>query len=441
MDPDKNTELKRDDLDDVGKRNTNKNSYRYRKFDGKRTTLDEYSGETLYISSKGKSSTNAKRHYSTEKTANTDHITPVDKMKDRYEKKVQEGKITKAQLKEITNSDYNLAITSEKRNKAKGNMSNHEYLYEQLKKGKPEDFNTTFNMLQTELQSTVATGFNVRSNELNNKVNKILDIDTKRLDEISKENSKAISSGTGAAFMSFTVSTVNNIVLIATNEKSTDQAIKDIVYDTGSSFVTTTGIDLLQYALKESAKKIPNKTLNTILSKDLPIQQISAAVMIGNSVCRYLNDDITMEECVTEIFLNGMGSLAYSLGMMIGGPAGAIVSTIIIGQINKSIIEYQQQAKIDREKERRLSNLTKEALYAMEMQRQELLKMVDEQNIQFHNVVNGGFEKIFTSALQNDAEGIAVGLDNILSTVNKSVMFKSLEEYDRHFFSEEVFEF
>ena len=254
------------------------------------------------------------------------------------------------------------------------------------------------------------------------------------------ETSKSMAKGKEAAFMSLTVSTVNNIVLIAQGEKDIDQAVKDIVRDTGGTFVATAGIDMLQNALKESAKKIPNEALSNILSKDLPIQQISSAVMIGNSIVKYINDDISAEECMTEILLNGLGAIAYSIGSL-GGPVGIVISTIVVGQINKSIIEYQQQAKIDREKERRLINLTKEALYTMEKQRKELIEMVEEQNFQFHNIVNGGFEKIFTSALQNDVEGIAVGLDNILSTVNKNVMFKSLEEYDRHFYSEEVFEF
>lgn len=435
-------ELKRDDVDDYNRRNKNKNSYKNRQFAGKRSTTDEYSGDTVYYSSiKNKES--GKSHFSTEKTAQVDHVKPVDQMIKKYGKKIKSGKLTKEQLRDLTNSDYNLKITSQRRNTSKGNLSNHEYLYRQLKKGKAENFNTSFTMIQTELASEAATAYQAFSYEIKNKINKNkpkkhtkTSAKNKTDGKFIKNSASAVASGASAAFMSGTVSAVTNIVLVATGDKSVKQAAKDIAFDTGGSFASAVAVDLLQSYTKEFASNMSSGALKNALMKDLPIQQISTAVMIGNSVIRYINDDITAEECVTEIILNGLGALAYSMGMAIGGPAGAIISTVVMGQINKCVLEYQQKNKVQREKDEKLFSLTSAALVEMEKQRRKLQELVDERNKEFKANVDNGFEKIFMSAFDNDAKGISDGLNIILSTLGKTSAFASLKEFDEFFYDD-----
>lgn len=142
--------ISRRDLDDIGKRNINKNSYRYRKFNGQSTMRDEYTGKTIHISSKISDNSNECGRLSTDITANTDHVVPIDEIKKKYEWMVEKDVLTMEDLKEITNSDYNLAETSEKLNKSKGGSSNHKYLIKKHREGSPESLNTSTinNMVQ-----------------------------------------------------------------------------------------------------------------------------------------------------------------------------------------------------------------------------------------------------------------------------------------------------
>ena len=433
--------ISRKDLDDVGKRNTNKNSYRYRKFNGQDTMRDEYTGKTIYLSPKLPDSAGSYGRRSTNVTVNTDHIVPIDKIREQYGWMVEKEIMTTEDLKKITNSDYNLAETSERLNKAKGGMDNHKYLIKKLKEGSPEDFNTTFTMLQMEVASKTAMGYNTTSVVLNNSIDKKIKINKNALNEIANKNAHSISAGTESAFMTLTTSTINNMVQIARKEKDVGQAMGDIAKSAGDSFINSAGMDMLQSAVSECSKKISNETLRAVLTKDLPIQQVSAVITTRSSVVRYLNDDITADECVAELVLNGLGTLAYTAGSILGGAAGAIISTIVVSEINRCIIKYYQTVEMAQEKEKRFLNLTREALIAMEQQRKELQTMIDESNKQFHDSVDNGFEKIFISALNFDAAGIAGGLDSILSVIGQHVRFADMQDYDKHFYSDEVFDF
>lgn len=444
-------ELNRKDVDDYNRRNKNKNSYKNRQFSGKRSTIDEYSGNTVYYS-RMKNKKTDKYHFSTEKAAQVDHVKPVDQIIKKYDKKVKSGKLTKEQLKELANSDYNLKITSQRLNASKQQLSNHEYLYRQLKKGNSENFNTAFNMIQTELAAEVATAYKATGYELKNQLNKVKNSKKKTKKQTKsakktpaknmeqtdgkfiKNSTSAVASGTSAAFMSCTVSTVTNIVLVASGDKSVKQAAKDIALDTGGSFASAAAVDLLQSCAKEFASIMSGGALKNVLMKDLPIQQISTAVMIGSSVIKYINDDITAEECVTEIILNGLGALAYSIGMVIGGPAEAIISTIVMGQISKCVLEYQQKNKMQREKDEKLISVTSAALVEMEKQRRKLQELIDERNKEFKTNVDDGFKQIFMSAFDNDTEGISDGLNIILSTLGKTTAFANLKKFDEFFY-------
>ena len=429
-------ELKRTDLDNPYKRNLSKDSYKNRYFDGKRTAKDEYSGEKVYYSERGKENTSGIRHYKTDKTTNVDHIQPIAKIKKHYKKDIESGNLTREQVKKMTNSDYNLAVTSEYRNKMKNDKSNIKYLFEQAKNGNPENFNTSFNMIQKEVSSSVAMTVEAEGYKIINKINKNFSNSDKtriiKAENINSKTAHAMGAGTEAAFMAATVSTVNNFVLVATKEKSIAQASKDITLDVGESFASGAGLDLLQSITSEYAKNSNNEFVRNVLSKDLPIKEISTAIMIGNSVIRYINDDITAEECVTEIVLNGLGSIAYTMGMTLGGPAGAIVSTIVMGQISRIVIEYQNMNKLTNEKARRIKSMKNEALLTIEKQRDSFKSVVKSEFKYWDETIESAFEEILDAACQEtyNFQGITNGLDKILSVFGKEIRFKTLEEYE-----------
>lgn len=416
-------DIKRQDIDDFGKRNSNKDSYKNRYFDGKRSAIDEYTGERVFYSSKG--------HYTTKTTANIDHVIPIDQLTKRYGKDV-----SKAELKSIANSDYNLATTSEALNKAKSNMSNHEYLWKKLKNGDPEDFTTTYNMLHKEASSETAVFARVKTSKISTKVKKL----TKNNIDFnpSKSVGKAVNAGTASALIALTISSCNNLAQIAAGEKSIGEAVKDIAFDSGSSFVSSAGVSLMQDGVVNICKEYASKDIAKFVAQDLPIAEITTAVMVGRSVLRCLNGEITEEECATEIILNGAGYFAFKIGMLCGGPAGAVVASLIVSQISATVLKYQQEKKIAAKRMAKFNRIVSDALIALEKQKNILADFREKEREKLAKAFNTGFEYIQLSILQNNVDGITDGLNCILSVFNEKCAFQSLDEFNDFFDNEEA---
>ena len=411
-------DIKRQDIDDFGKRNSNKDSYKNRYFDGKRSAIDEYTGERVFYSSKG--------HYTTKTTANIDHVIPIDQLTKRYRKDV-----SSAELKSIAKSDYNLATTSEALNKAKSNMSNHEYLWKKLKNGDPEDFTTTYNMLHKETSSETAVFASVKTSKISTKVKKL----TKNNIDFnpSKSVGKAVNAGTASALIALTISSCNNLAQIAAGEKSIGEAVKDIAFDSGSSFVSSAGVSLMQDGVVNICKEYASKDIAKFVAQDLPIAEITTAVMVGRSVLRCLDGEITEEECATEIILNGAGYFAFKIGMLCGGPAGAVVASLIVSQISATVLKYQQEKKIAAKRMAQFNRIVSDALIALEKQKDILADFREKEREKLAKAFNTGFEYIQISILQNNVDGITDGLNCILSVFNEKCTFQSLDEFNEFF--------
>ena len=410
-----NMNIERKDVDDFARRNTQNDSYKNRLFNGKRTTIDEYTGKKLFYTSKN--------HYKTTTTVNIDHVVPIDQLIKEYG-----NNLTAKEIKEIANSDFNLVATSESLNKTKSNMSNHEYLYKQLKKGKAENLYTSFNMLKEEVSANLAIKTNIGIRE----IGKGLNINDKSIFKVSDTVGNAMYAGNSSAMIALAVSSITNIAMIASGKKNIKEATEDLVKDTSGSFVSAAGLKLTEDAIKNIIK---DKHIFNMTNKMLPIAEIATIVMVGNSVMKFIDGDISSEECVTEILMNGAGALAFSLAPITGG--AAIVASIVIGSIcqtvNNVICSYKKAKKIDAKRNAEFNRILLEANIALEEQRRRLVQLKNMEQARFKTACNKGFELIFMSSLNNDVNGISQGLNCILFSFNQNCKFNTLEEFDNFF--------
>ena len=128
-----------------------------------------------------------------------------------------------------------------------------------------------------------------------------------------------------------------------------------------------------------------------------------------------------------------VGAFAYSLGMAVGGPAGAVIGSIVVAQISKSILEYRQCQKLNEEKEQQISCIVSEALVEMEKQRKYLQQIITQKYDRWDNAFDSGFEQIFASAIENDVDGISNGLNTILCIFNERAKFETIQEFNTFF--------
>ncbi|MFC3906845.1 hypothetical protein [Clostridium disporicum] len=406
-------EILRNQIDDLGRRNYRKNSYKNRYFKGKRTQVDEYTGEKIYYSSRNK--------YKTEKTSNIDHVKPIDGLIKRYD-----GKLTVKEIRALANSDFNLAATSEKLNKSKGALDNHQYLIRQIKLKNPQNIKTTYNMLKRQVESEVAIKATATTMKLINSSGKLLKIDNIGVSNTSIKYGllvgDSVYSGMEASLISLTTSTINNIVSVAIGEKDINKATKDVFNDANSSFIISTGVNLVN-----------NGVLNKFPLDKIALSKISSSVIIGNSILKYINDEISVKECVADIIINGMAEVVYGLSGVNIYVASSIIVSKIITEINTSIIQYKNIMKLSKEKLKRVNEIEAMALVEMEYQRNILKDNIIKQFNYWDKQFDEGFEEIFISSISNDVDGMSNGLEKILTVFDKEVRFKTNEEFEEFF--------
>lgn len=420
----------RSQVDNPYKRNIAPNSYKNRKFSGKRITTDEYTGKKLYYSANGiGKGRNDSRHYTTNTASNVDHITPIDVLIKRYSDKVPVD-----DLCVIANSDYNLAVTNEAINKQKGGLTNLEYLLEQLEKGTPEDAETTLRMLAAQLRSETRIGADVTKIQIRNLMSKAGSTVLDTVDTVNKVMAPALEVGKAAALVSLTVSGLNNLAYVASEKKDLNSALKDVASDTASSFVSGTGLTIAQEILSNIAHGVGTEQIAGFVSNGIPTAQIAAAVMTARCVKQYLDGHLSGEDCALQILANGVGTIAYQLGAMAGGPAGAIIASVVVTQITNTILEYQQEKKIIKARDAEISHVLSCAASEIRHQRDLLERYTKEELKRWDDTINVGFDLLLQSTVKQDVSGVSQGLEIILSLFNTHVLYPSLEKFDQDFY-------
>ena len=211
-------------------------------------------------------------------------------------------------------------------------------------------------------------------------------------------------------------------------------ALKDVSIDTASSFASGTGLRMTQEVVAGIAHSVGADHIANFVAGGIPVAQIAAVTMTARCVKQYLDGEISEEDCAVQILVSGAGILAYQFGMSIGGPAGAFVASMITTQITNTILEHRQEKKIQRARDAEISRVLSHAMREISHQRDILEGYVKDELKRWDDTVNAGFNTILQAAVNQDATGVAQGLNIILALFNTQVLYPSLEEFDRDFY-------
>ena len=429
------------ELDDVYIRQLYKDAM----FDGKKTTIDEYTGEKIYYGNKK----DAIRKHSVSKTSDIDHIVPIDVVKRLY------PDLSPDQQRLLVNNLRNYAITNSSLNRKKGGFENHEYLLKQLLSGEPEDIKTTINMIVKEIDSHAVMGFEAAEMRIYNAKTAISQNVTQLTSQLPtglKETGTAFADGAKNALIDSTiplvVESVNNLIQVAKGEKEFKEAACD-VGKTALEIAVTGGVNKMIDLIPEGHMK----------------QIVNVAVIVKDSAFKYLNGEITGHEFIEEVGVKGAqmaaGIIAGEVGKEIGLIVGSAIGTTIlpgigsiagaaigqiVGQVVCSMIvtatcglivtarDTLKHMDDYKKKESQIRRLTSNALAEMENQRNIIKNIVKTENEKWDKTVDEAFNIINSSfdseiSMSESFARVTSGLDTILSLFGKQVMFNSADEY------------
>ena len=208
---------------------------------------------------------------------------------------------------------------------------------------------------------------------------------------------------------------MHNLADLASGEKDLEAALKNVALDTASSFVGGTGLKMTQDVVAGAANIIGADHIAKFVAGGFPVAEAAAAAMTARSVIQYLDGEISGEDCAVQILVRGTGILAYQLGTIIGGLAGAVVASIITTQITNTILEYRQEKKISQARDAEISHVLSHTIFEIAHQRDLLESYVEGELKRWDDTISAGFEIILRSAANQDTSGISQGLNTILA--------------------------
>ena len=165
-------------------------------------------------------------------------------------------------------------------------------------------------------------------------------------------------------------------------------------------------------------------------------------MIIGESIIKFVNGEIDGKEFFEEIGEKGVIAMASAIGGAVGEMlvpipvVGAFIGSIIVSTVCAGIYKLKDIYKsINKYKEKvsKVNRLANEALREMERQRNVLKKIIYDEFSNWDSNFDSAFNMIYNSAINDDTDGIAIGLNNILETFNKQVYFSNRDEFDEFF--------
>jgi len=391
-----------------------RNVYKDKIFGDKQTYHDPISGKTLHKSQnaaqnkyhmKNKCGENISKKWA-EYSAEIDHIIALENLHKRVK---NNPFLTNNDLKEIANIKDNCRISSKKYNASKGKKSDFSIVCD---KNNNIDFKGRKELLKGKIKAEVVVNANIAGRTLKN-AGKI-----------------AVSAALEPALITLAVSGINNLVDVANGKKTVGEAVKDVAVNTvSSSGSAAVGAIIKRIAESSIGRKIPIDML--------PSAQIAAAAMTTVSVVKYLNGEISGEDCALEILKGNAGMLAFQIGAAFG-PVGIVVSTLVVSQICGTIMGLQQKMRAEKafiiEREKELNRIVNEGLIELERQKQRLSLIIDEEFKKWDKAFEYGFDKTISSIINSDLNGMSEGINVILGIFNQKCEFSNLEEFDDFFF-------
>lgn len=411
--------VSRREVDDIGKRNINKSSYRNRKLAGKTTTIDEYTEEKIYLNTR----------YTPSKRINVDHVVPIDKLINRYGEYLSVD-----ELKKVGVIEDNLAVTNERLNKAKGAKSNLKYIIDNL--GKTEtNVLTVKNMLKKQCRAEL--GINkMFIMIMTNKIEGSLSQPNNEIESSNKPiKDLKISDEINFMLYSTALSSAQILYRSYNGELTRDEAVKEIVKETG--------IVIGSVAIEELLHEIGN----TLESRDfaditeyINLQSIVSTINSSISIIKYINSDIDGYQCINSLIFNIIKSPLYVIAYATGGPVAKLITTFIISNIQCKIstwlIEWQSEVRLSKKQMRRYDKLIEDFNNKINSDRSVISKYIEKKNHLFDSQVLNGYYNLCFSIKNNNSKGITDGLNQILKYFNKEVIFKDLKSFDEFFFDD-----
>ena len=408
-----------------------KYNYKNELFKSGKTAKDPYSGQKLVKTNK-EAKAIFKKDYK-DHVAEVDHIDPLKAIHEEYKKSAF---TTLEEIKEAANSPENLhplsrTVNNAKRSKTPDELSKDlDYL---KKKGLPHSKKARKKMKQAGEKAHNAIEWKLQKAAFENVADTF--------------HKSGLEGGKAAGTMVGIVSGVTNFYQVLTGEKKFDEALKDTAEAAGKAiiggYLTAGGISVSTQLMRSSTQEL----IKSLGNANAPAVAIQAVAVVGDSLTRFVDGEISAEECFIELQKNGAALIASNIGMslgqalipipIVGAAVGAMVATAVIGFVENTALKPYYQAKTDRKAYARqsaaINRINHAMVMALQAQKQRLEELQKQELQRRQQTFQLGMESMLQASLDCKVEQLTDGLQTILSYFGEECYFKNREQFDEFF--------
>lgn len=400
-----------------------KKSVKQNSFSNKSVVKDPYTNNTLLLTK-----TEAKIKYGDDwqkHLAEGDHITPIEKI---FNETKNNPWLTNDDIKDIANSKENLQTVSREFNNAKRSRTNEQFVTDDSyleKTGVLISEQGKQKAIRASRKSKIAIDKKIKMKSMKNAI------------ETGHNAGKYAATSTGVTSM--TISGIMNTIAVIKGEKKATDALKDVVVDTGKAtatgYVMGGGLTMLSQTLSNSSSMFQN----LLLKYNVPENIITSIAITGNTLIKYINNEISTQECILELGEKGLSiaTTGYSMSVgqalipipIVGAAVGALFGSILVNGYCRNLINDLKIKELEHQERQRIMQECKILVEQEKRQRAEFQEYMDNYFSEYKQCFEDAFSYIKEGFVTGDADSIIFGANKITNKLGGKVHYNSVEEF------------
>lgn len=376
--------------------------------------------------------------------AEADHIDPLNQIAKRTK---ENPFLTTDDIREIGNSEDNFQVLSRKLNQSnktsgKGGSTQQEWADDQTRmQGVAESIESgeSIDKVQQRIRDRGKA-----AEKRNDK--RALQRSVKNAASTAHE--AGLAGAKDAGVTALTMSSIMNITAVIKGNKTPADAIEDTIIDGGkaaaSGYLMGGGLTTTYQVLSGSSSKF----LKALTESNVPGKVITGVVIIGDTLKRYGNGEITTQECLIELGEKGLNfvTTGYSMAVgqalipipIVGAAVGALVGSMLTSYYYNQLITTLQTKELEHQERLKIIAECEEATRQIRIFREELEVYLATYFKEYQDCFDDAMATIRTSFQIGDANGVIAGANQITRKLGGKVCYNDMTEFKAFLFDDSI---
>ena len=248
-----------------------------------------------------------------------------------------------------------------------------------------------------------------------------------------------ISGAKSAGINTLAMSGTMNLVAVIKGEKDPEEAVEEMVIDTGKAvangYVMSSALTVVSHSLSAA----PSKFIRALAESNVMGNVVTAVMATGNTLKRFAEGEITTRECLLELGEKGISTITtgYSMAVgqtlipipIIGATIGALVGSALTSGYCSKLMNDLKVKELEHQERLRIISECDQAAAQARAYREELESYLAAYFQDYQDCFDDALSEIWLSFEAGDADGMIDGANKITKKLGGKTYFETEDEF------------